>query len=505
MESQALMPKRHKVTPSLAFTTLVACFGSIQYGYHMAELNAPAQVLSCSKYDNPWPDIPYSHTWLGSHGFNECIELSEQQVGLATAIFSVGGLVGSLYAGKLADRYGRKRYSFANCFVGIVGSLTLFVANTYAQLIGGRFIAGICCGSSVVVTSLFINEISPKELRGSMGSMNQVCINFGILLTQLLALYLADSFRWRWLMFAGALLALTNLLLLLKVDESPVWLASQGDVDGAESVLHSLRGGDLHHTRDEVEEWLTARGSSRGGAGGSYSSNPRNVSPSPRAASQQSSLRSSQDTHDGLSITQYLTDPRYTKSRWAITAILVSQQFCGINSIIFYGVKVISGQLPQYALAVNFAISIVNLVATFGASLLVDHWGRKPLLIFSAGAMSAATAFVSAGILTDSAGVLVTSTIIYVCVFALGVGPIPFLVISELSPPEARGIAQSYGTTCNWLATFVVGYGFPFLHQWLGGYVFLIFTVYAAGFTAYVKFKIPETKGMHEAELRWRQ
>ncbi|CEP64798.1 Vvs1p LALA0_S13e03246g [Lachancea lanzarotensis] len=503
MESQALMPKKPKVTPSLAFTTLVACFGSIQYGYHMAELNAPAQVLSCSKYVNPWPDTPYDQTWLGSHGFNECIRLSEEQLGLATAIFSIGGLAGSLYAGKLADRYGRKRYSFVNCIVGILGSLVLFRANTYAQLIAGRFIVGICCGSSIVVTPLFINEISPQELRGSMGSMNQVCINLGILVTQLLALYLADSFRWRWLMFTGAILALANLLLLFKVDESPVWLASQGDVDGAESVLHSLRGGELHNTRDEVEEWLTARGSSRGG--GSYHSNPRRLSPPIRAASQQSSLLSSQDTHDRLSVAQYFTDPRYTKSRWAIAVILMSQQFCGINSLIFYGVRVISGQLPQYALAVNFAISIVNLVATFGASLLVDHWGRKPLLISSAGSMSVATAFVSLGIVTDSSGVLVTFTIIYVCVFALGLGPIPFLVISELSPPEARGIAQSYGTTCNWIATFIVGYGFPFLHRWLGGYVFLVFTAYAAGFTAYVKYEIPETKGKLEADLRWRE
>ncbi|SCU84058.1 LAME_0C08042g1_1 [Lachancea meyersii CBS 8951] len=501
-ERQALMPTKPKVTPSLAFATLVACFGSIQYGYHMAELNAPGQVLSCSEFINPWPETQYRNTWLGSHGFKQCIKISEQQIGLATSIFSIGGLVGSLYAGRLADRYGRKRYSFTNCIVGIVGSLILFRANTYAQLVWGRLIVGMCCGSSIVVTPLFINEISPKELRGSLGSMNQVCINVGILLTQFLALIFADSFRWRWLMLAGALLALVNLFLLFKVDESPLWLASQGDIDGAESVLQSLRGGDLHRSRDEVEEWLTARGSSRGG---SYYAVMRDASPANAPASQQSSLRSSEAFNADLSLLKYFTDPRYSKSRWAVTAILVSQQFCGINSIIFYGVKVISGQLPQYALAVNFVISIVNVVATFGASFLVDHWGRKPLLICSAAAMSVATTFVSGGIVADNAGVLVTFTIIYVAVFALGLGPIPFLVISELSPPDASGIAQSYGTTCNWIATFIVGYGFPSLHQWLQGYVFLVFAVYAAGFATYVWYKIPETKGKHGADLRWRE
>ncbi|SCU77906.1 LADA_0A02806g1_1 [Lachancea dasiensis] len=504
-ETDALMKSKPQVTASLAFATLVACFGSIQYGYHMAELNAPGQVLSCSKYEAPWPEMPYDETWLGRHAFKQCIELSEQQLGLATSIFSIGGLAGSLYAGRLADRYGRKRYSFVNCVTGILGSLIIFSANTYGQLILGRFVVGMCCGSSIVVTPLYINEMSPKELRGSLGSMNQVCINLGILLTQLLSLELADSYRWRWLLLVGALLALVNLLLLFRIEESPLWLASQGNLEGAESVLRELRGGDSRRSREEVEEWLTARGASRNGI--SYAASMDGAPLNARAASQQSSLRSSEEmsTAAKISLARYFTDPRYRQSRWAVTAILVSQQFCGINSIIFYGVKVVSGQLPQYAIVVNFAISIVNVIVTFGASFLVDHWGRKPLLITSAAAMSVATAFVSGGIVANNAGVLVTFTVIYVAVFAIGLGPIPFLVISELSPPEAGGIAQSYGTTCNWVATFAVGYGFPLLNAWLQGYVFLIFSAYAAGFAAYVWLKIPETKGKQEEELRWRQ
>ncbi|SCU99405.1 LANO_0F01728g1_1 [Lachancea nothofagi CBS 11611] len=501
-ETEALMTPKPRVTTSLAFATLVACFGSIQYGYHMAELNAPGQVLSCSKFESPWPQTPYNETWLGKHAFKQCIELSEQQMGLATSIFSIGGLAGSLYAGKLADRYGRKRYSFFNCIIGILGSLILFRANTYAQLVTGRFIVGVCCGSSIVVTPLFISEMSPKELRGSLGSMNQVCINLGILLTQLLALKYADSYRWRWIMLAGAALALINLMLLYKIDESPLWLASQGNLEGAESVLRDLRGGDSRRSRDEVDEWLTARGFSRNS--NTYAA-ARESSPLNTPASQQSSLQTSRDSHSTLSLVQYFTDPRYAKSRWAVTAILMSQQFCGINSIIFYGVKVVSGQLPQYAILVNFAISILNVLVTFGASFIIDHWGRRPLLIASASAMSVATAFVSAGIVANNAVVLVTFTFIYVAVFAIGLGPIPFLVISELSPPEASGIAQSYGTTCNWVATFIVGYGFPLLSQQLNGYVFLLFTAYAAGFAVYVWFKIPETKGKQQEQLRWRE
>ena len=382
-ETQALLGPRPKpkFTGSLLFATMVACFGSIQYGYHVAELNAPGQVLSCTKFVSPHPDRPYSDTWFGRHGFQQCIPLSEEQMGLATSIFCIGGLVGSLYAGKVADRYGRKRYSFSNCVIGVIGSLILFRANSYASLLIGRLIVGISCGSCIVVTPLFINEISPKELRGSLGSMNQVCINIGILLTQLLALRYADSYRWRWLMLAGAGLALIQFLLLFAIEESPLWLASRGDLDGAENVLSILRGGDRRRSRGEVEEWLQTRGSSRPGTSSPDSTGRESP------ASQQSSLPESAidaASQSDVSVSNYFSDPRYSKSRWAVTAILMGQQFVGIGSIIFYGVKLISGQLPQYAVLVNFAISILNVVVTLGASVLVDHWGRKPLLVFSA-------------------------------------------------------------------------------------------------------------------------
>lgn len=115
-ESQSLMPSRFKpsLTKPLVLATLVACFGSIQYGYHMSELNAPQQVLSCSRtVVPPGVDYPYEHTWLGRHGFDKCVSLDDQQIGLVTSIFSLGGLAGSLYAGNLADKYGRKGYRFS--------------------------------------------------------------------------------------------------------------------------------------------------------------------------------------------------------------------------------------------------------------------------------------------------------------------------------------------------------------------------------------------------------
>ncbi|SCW00526.1 LAFE_0C06128g1_1 [Lachancea fermentati] len=505
--------KRPKLTGSLALATMVACFGSVQYGYHMAELNAPQLVLSCSKEVNPWPEFPYEKTWLGKHGLVQCIPLTEEQIGLVTSIFSIGGLIGSLYAGKIADIYGRKPISFVNSILGILGSLILFASNTYAQMLLGRFVAGVCCGSAIVITPLIINEVSPRELRGSLGSMNQVCINVGILITQLLALRLADSYRWRWLLFTGALLALANFALLFKVNESPLWLASRGELAAAESVICNLRGGDVQRSRQEVREWLDSRGQSGDDncqartRTGVQTISGRDQSLTERRANDvfqsESRATSTSSLDEEVTLTKYIRDPRYALSRRAITAILMGQQFCGINSIIFYGVKVISDLVPGYAILINVAISVLNVVATFGASFLVDHWGRKPLLILSSSSMSVAAAFISLGIVTMRASVLVTFTFIYIGVFALGVGPIPFLVIPELSPPDVVGVAQSYGTTCNWIATFMVGYGFPILRNWLAGYVFLVFAVIAACFASYIYYMVPETKGKKDYEEIW--
>ncbi|SCU96872.1 LAMI_0F08042g1_1 [Lachancea mirantina] len=493
-ETQPLLRKKSMLNGKLALTTLVTCLGSIQYGYHIAELNAPQQVLSCAKEKIPWFDVPFRHTWLGRHGFSECIPLTEEEIGLATSIFSIGGLLGSLYAGRLADQYGRKRFTYATCALGALGSAVLFQANSFWELVAGRCIVGISCGSAIVVTPLFINEISPNALRGSLGSMNQVCINVGILLTQTLALWWADSYRWRWLLFAGVVIALVNIALLSMIGESPIWLASRGDLESADSILCELRGGDMVQSRLEIDQWLTARGTSREDtlrvihASGS-SSTRRSYPPASNASSQ------SQPSDESLSLFEYFKDSRFTESRRAITMILMGQQFCGINSIVFYGVKVISGSLPDQAITVNFAISLMNVIVTFGASFFIDRWGRRPLLMLSTAAMTISTVLISVGIIESNAVLLVAFTLTYVAFFAMGLGPIPFLVISELSPHAVAGVAQSYGVACNWIATFAVGYSFPILHSFMQGYVFLVFAVVSAAFATYVYYYIPETKG----------
>jgi MFS family permease len=174
---------------------------------------------------------------------------------------------------------------------------------------------------------------------------------------------------------------------------------------------------------------------------------------------------------------------------------LSCQQFCGINSIIFYGVKVIGKILPDYSIQVNFAISILNVVVTLAASAIIDHVGRRPLLLASTTVMTAMSLLISVGLTLSVSFLLVTATFVYIAAFAIGLGPIPFLIIGELSYPQDAATAQSFGTVCNWLATFIVGYLFPIGHGLMGGYVFAIFAAIAAMFATYVYKRVPETKG----------
>ncbi|CCH47048.1 putative membrane protein [Wickerhamomyces ciferrii] len=469
-------------TSHLIFTTVVACSASLQYGYHISELNGPSAVLSCQS-NLEVPNFPYEESWLSIHGLSKCIEMNDQGLGFVTSIFSIGGLVGSLYAGSLSDSIGRKKSSAFNAIVFIIGSLIEFYANSVNSLAFGRFVSGLGAGCSIVVTPLLINEISPNGLKGFLGSMNQVSINLGILLTQVLAISWANSFQWRYLLLTGAGLGVLNLLLVWFVDESPKWLHRKGDNVQARLITSKLRGGDTVLAEEEVRGWS----SYPGGNGGDDDNDDEN---SPLS-------RNNQDNQLTKSITllNYVKDPIYLNSLISVTAIMAGQQFCGINSIFFYGVKTIREILPKYAVTINCLISLGNAVITFLAAPLTDRLGRVPCLLLSVSIMGVASILNSIGILQSLPLITIISTFIYVGFFAIGLGPIPFLIVPEVTQVEARGAAQSYGTTINWIATFLVGYLFPILQSYLGGYVYLIFASVCALFGSFVYFKVPETKG----------
>lgn len=474
----------YRFTKTLVIATAVACMGSLQYGYHIAELNAPQQVMICNS----------THSFDGHYA--DCIDLTNQQFGIITAIFSIGGLCGSLVAGKFADKFGRLKIAILANLINFVSSLVMFSSNRFRQLFMGRIGVGFACGLNIVITPLYINEIAPTNLRGSLGTMNQFCINLGILLTQSVAIKYATINRWRNILFIGSILSIVNIIGWFAMYESPRWLLSKNQFNPAYVSLSHIRERSIDEAKIEIESWQREH---------SDTTNDEGITEPRTNNNNNNNMSNFNNNSNGSDITiwHYLTCPRYSKSRGVITAILAGQQFCGINSIIFYGVKVVSQLLPNHALLINFAISIINVIMTFVSSILIERCGRKPLLMSSTFLMSIMSILISLSIVKHLSFLLVTSIFVYIGFFAIGIGPIPFLIIGELSGKEDKAIAQSYGTVCNWLATFVIGYGFPILTDYMGGYVYLIFAIFALWFTNYIYCKVPETKNKTHYEEIW--
>jgi len=184
--------------------------------------------------------------------------------------------------------------------------------------------------------------------------------------------------------------------------------------------------------------------------------------------------------------------------------LMAAQQFCGINSIIVYGVSLLSSILTTSASLLNVLVAVINLLVTIAFSPLIDRLGRKTCLIASVGGMGLSSLLLAIGI---TRGINVLSAVMvltFVGFFGLGLGPIPFILSSELVGPEAVGATQSWALAASWASTFVVTQFFPLVNEALGrGRVYYVFFGAAMATVAFVAWFVPETKGKRDADEVW--
>ncbi|KAF3933445.1 hypothetical protein ABW19_dt0201857 [Dactylella cylindrospora] len=405
--------------------------------------------------------------------------MSEREYGFVTSIFSFGGLLGAITAGSITDRYGRKKTALFNCAGFIVGPAFMTLATDITTLSIGRVIVGVSAGSSVVVGPLYIHNVAPPEHAGAFGASTQVIINFGILVAQSLGLFLSTVPYWRLILAIGGFIGLAQLLLLPFCVESPKWLASTGNLPLARRSLARLRG------RLDIEDEIFAINAGR------EASDEGDTAPDQRL------LSTADDDHtEKVSLYSFLTDAEHRPQMIAIVGIMIAQQFMGINVIVMYGVSILKDIIPTGAALINVIVSLLNLFVTAIAARMIDKVGRKPPLLFSIAGMGFFSLLLGIGIVFRVQLLSGVSTLLFVSSFAIGLGPLPFMIASELVDHKAVGAAQSIGLTTNWLATFAVAYGFPSLRLILGnGQVFFIFTTLSIVFFVFVSKCIPETKG----------
>lgn len=437
--------------------------------------------------------------------------MDEAHFAVVSSIFTLGGLLGALSAGPLSTHRGRTLAMRLSAMFYLVGAIVETLAPSVFVFSAGRLLSGIGAGASVVVVPIYISEIAPPAQRGLFGFLTQITTNLGLLLTQTLGYFLSASSLWRFILLAGAILAFALLLALVLVPESPVWTAQNQNPHRAMKVLQRIRGSGVDIS-EEIASWdvvIPSRATTPHLMEATQGLLEQRTLSRRSSMSKSSSSTSSKASSHHIGFFEVVSDPLYSRAIIAVVGIMIVQQLSGINSVMMYSVSILSELFPSTATLLTILISVVNLLVTIAASPLPELLGRKNSLVLSATGLGISSAILGFSILNQIPLLSAISITLFVAFFAVGMGPIPFLIASELVGTEAKGATQSWALGTNWIATFVVAQFFPILNTWVNerlggqGYMYFFFAIVAGlGVVFFGKF-VPETKGKKDADEVW--
>jgi len=476
------------LTPYFLYLVLIATIGPMLFGFHLAELNTPQEVLTCKKKS-------LFDTAEGSSALPQCIPMNATELGVVSSMFTLGGFIGAMAGGPAGNKYGRLRTMMGTIFFFVLGPIFEALAPNIGVLALGRLISGFGAGASVVVVPIYISEISPPEEKGFFGSLTQVMVNGGIFTTQLMGYLLSYGQMWRLVLALGGAIGALGGIGLLFSAESPKWTAEQGKSSQAKKTLVKIRGDKFdvesefaswgYHSNDSVaDEEETLLNNSDEGSG--------------------ASIASGKGRRENLSMWQAIKQPESRTAIIGVVVVMIAQQLTGINSIIMYGVALLADLLKSNAALLNLLVSLLNICVTLGCAPLVDKLGRKSCLLTSIAGMGISSLLLGIGIRN---GISVLSAIAVLCFvgsFGIGLGPIPFILSAELVNQEAVGATQGWALGANWISTFIVAQFFPMVNDYLGkGKVYFIFAGLALFFWLFIGWWVPETKGKKNADEVW--
>jgi sugar porter (SP) family MFS transporter len=396
------------------------------------------------------------------------LSLSPALQGIVVAIAPGGAAIGAAVAGYISDRIGRRRVILGAGLLFIAGAVISALAQDVGTLLIGRFLVGLAIGVASMLSPLYLAEISPAGDRGAIVSLNQLCITGGILASYLVGYALAHaSGGWRWMLALGAVPGLVLSIGMLVLPESPRWLAGHGRMEDADAVLRRLRGAD-------------------------------------DAAAELSTLRTDLAREGGRLVSAHeLLAPRLRRPLIIGIGLAMFQQITGINTVIYFAPTIFeSAGLPSAATSIlaTAGVGAVNVIMTIVSIRLIDRLGRRQLLFWSLGGMAVTLLVLSAAFYAGASGQLawiaVVSVAAYVGFFAIGLGPVFWLLIAEIFPLALRGRAMSLATVANWGFNLIVSATFLGLVGALGSAgAFLVYAVLSLVALAFVAQMVPETKG----------
>jgi sugar porter (SP) family MFS transporter len=377
----------------------------------------------------------------------------------------LGSLAGAAIGGVLADRLGRRKLLIVTAIVFGCGAIGAALAPGTITLVAARLVAGMAIGIASFVAPLYISEIAPVAIRGKLVSINQVALTSGIVISYLIDYAFAGTQAWRWMFALAVVPASAFGIGLMFIPSSPRWLVARGHTDQARAVLKRIR------SPDQVEGELSQIGQSVAQQKGTWSE---------------------------------LLSPLLRSAMIVGVGLAIAQQVTGINTVIYYAPTILKfagmSSAPSAILA-SVGVGVVNVVFTLIAMQLIDRVGRRPLLLVSLGGMAVSLfvlglAFSLPQFSSNLAWVAVGSLMVYVGSFAVGLGPVFWLILSEIYPLGIRGRAMSVGTIANWGANLIVALSFLTLTQVLGKPVtFWLYGGVTIAAWLFAFFLVPETKG----------
>jgi len=440
---------------------------SFQMGWHISALNMIQAVLTCKDKSNDRPDPGYILNKLPP-----CLPMSDTTFSVVTAAFTIGGLIGSLLASYSLDRFGRKG--------ALMGSSSLFatgagmMAGAHNSLVFGlgRMICGVGAGLATCTVPIMLAEISPPHIRGQVGVLNQVGIVIGILFTQGVGMNYAAPRQWRHVLSFSSSLAVVQLVVGFFMVDSPVWFKYRGKTEEAVRVAKRLW----------VEEPVVT----------DVEDMPLNEEA--RIDTQEAGLMN-ESLQKSESVVDVIMTMEYRRPLSIVALVMIAQQISGINAIMYYSTGVLSKIMPTSAVWISLMITIINAIMTFPAMALIERLGRMTLLQASAAGSVASLILTGFGLDFNLPWLASFAVIAFVASFAVGMGPVPYIIIPEVSPARSVGAMSTIGLSLNWLTNFCVALMFLPLRNYLSGgdssregRVFYVFAViFSVVFVSFMK------------------
>ncbi|KSU53282.1 sugar porter family MFS transporter [Microbacterium enclense] len=413
-------------------------------------------------------------------------ELTQVLTGFVVAVALLGCAVGAVVAGALSDRWGRLKVMLLGAVLFFVSSIGAALTFSVPDLILWRVMSGLGIGIASVVAPAYIAEVAPRQIRGSLASLQQLAITLGIFGALLSDAVLANSAggaanelwlgmeAWRWMFLVGVVPAAVYGILSFTVPESPRFLLAKGKVDEARAIFARLvPPADLEKTMKDLRQAIET---------------------------------------DRKNANVSLRGPVLGLQRIVWIGIILSafQQFVGINVIFYYSTTLWKavGFQESDSLLISVITSVTNVLVTLVAIFLVDRVGRKPILLTGSVLMTVSLAAMALSFtFAQGSGddvslpapwgtIALIAANLFVVGFGASWGPLVWVLLGEIFPSRIRGKALGVAAGAQWIANFAITVSFPAMSSWSLPLTYGMYALFAALSFFYVAFRIPETKGM---------